>query len=405
MTYVSDIEAVSGSPGSTGGPEHYEQLAVLADRHMDLLEEQPPVCDAELHQVLGRHGFTRRELLKWATVMTVTLGLPPFFDTRVARAARLANRQVLVWQELQSCTGNSEALLRNTNPDIDTIVLDMLSLEYMEVLMAPSGYAAEEQLRETIEKHRGRYLAVFEGSLPLEENFLTIGGRSGLESAREIARHARAIVNAGTCAAYGGIPAARPNPTGAVGVGEFLKKEGIYTPIINLPGCPVNSVNVVGALLEMLMFGRPPELDAFGRPVWAYGIRIHDKCERRGNFDAGEFVEGWNDVAGLKKASCLYKVGCKGPFTYNNCGQVRFNNGTSWPVQAGRGCIGCSEPGCWDTLTPFEEPVSARVYSIPFGTDATADQIGKALLGATALGIAAHAVLTALRAVGGKKEV
>jgi NiFe hydrogenase small subunit HydA len=114
----------------------------------------------------------------------------------------------------------------------------------------------------------------------------------------------------------------------------------------------VSSTNIVGTILEYAMFGRLPQLDAFGRPLWAYRDRIHDKCERRGHFDAGQFVEGWNDQEGLKRGLCLFKVGCKGPMAYNNCGVVRYNEGISWPIMAGHGCIGCSEPGFWDTMTP-----------------------------------------------------
>jgi quinone-reactive Ni/Fe-hydrogenase small subunit len=146
-----------------------------------------------------------------------------------------------------------------------------------------------------------------------------------------------------------------------------------------------------------VLFGRVPQLDAFDRPVWAYGTRIHDKCERRGNFDAGEFVQSWADISSLKKGFCLYKVGCKGPFTYNNCGVVRYNQGTSWPIQAGHGCVGCSEPNFWDTMTPFHQPVAARVFSPPVLSDSTADRVGLWTMGAVAVGIAAHAVGTMVR--------
>jgi len=115
----------------------------------------------------------------------------------------------------------------------------------------------------------------------------------------------------------------------------------------------------VGTLLHFLLFGSLPPADSLGRPLWAYGKRIHDFCERRAHYDAAEFVEEWGD-AGAQKAWCLYKMGCKGPYTYANCSKIKFNDGTSWPVQAGHGCMGCTEPGFWDTMSPFEKPISEK---------------------------------------------
>ena len=382
--------------------EHYERLAAEADANLARLEAKDPIHDVSLEQVLKRRGISRRDFLKMSAVMTATLGLPPMFDLRVAKAQEVATRLPVIWQELQSCTGNSMALIRMTDPGVDALVLDLISLEYAEVLMAPSGQAAEDVLEASIEKYDGQYIAVFEGSVPVGDDgrFLTIGpaGETGADKVEHVARHAGAAIAAGSCAAYGGIPAARPNPTTALGVGDFLRQRGVSTPVINLPACPVSSTNIVGTILEYAMFGRLPSLDAYGRPLWAYQDRIHDKCERRGHFDAGEFVEGWSDIEGVKSGLCLFKVGCKGPMTYNNCGVVRYNDGASWPIMSGHGCIGCSEPGFWDTMTPFEVPVSGRQVRTPFGTDATANQIGAVAMGAAAAGIAIHAGATIIKA-------
>lgn len=388
--------------------EYYEKLAAEADANLDKLEARDPVKDVDLEQILKRRGISRRDFLKMSAVMTATLGLPPMFDLRVARAQEVATRIPVIWQELQSCSGNSMALIRNTNPGVDELLLDLISLEYAEILMAPSGQAAEDVLAESIERYDGQYIAVFEGSVPVGDdgNFLTIGpaGETGVEKVEHIARHSAAVIAAGSCSAYGGIPAARPNPTTALGVGDFLRTHGVNKPVVNLPACPVSSTNVVGTILEFAMFGRLPSLDAYGRPLWAYQDRIHDKCERRGHFDAGEFVEGWTDIEGLKAGLCLFKVGCKGPMAYNNCGVVRYNEGASWPIQAGHGCIGCSEPGFWDTLTPFEVPLAGRVYSTPFGTDANADTIGQVVLGAAAAGVAIHATATAIKSASENRQ-
>jgi quinone-reactive Ni/Fe-hydrogenase small subunit len=381
--------------------EHYERLAAEADQHLDRLEARASLRDVSLEEQLRRKGISRREFLKMTAVMTATLSLPSIFDLRVARAAELATRLPVIWQELQSCTGNSMALIRNANPGVEELILDLISLEYSEVLMAPSGQAAEDVLEAAIQRYDGQYIAVFEGSVPVADGgtYLTIGplGETGAQKVEHIARHAAAILAVGTCASYGGIPAARPNPTAALGVADFLHTRRVVKPVVNLPACPVSSTNVVGTILEFAMFGRLPSLDAYGRPLWAYGERIHNKCERRGHFDAGEFVEGWTDADGLKRGLCLFKVGCKGPMAFNNCGVVRYNDGASWPIMSGHGCIGCSEPGFWDALTPFEVPLAGRVYATPFGTDTTADVIGRVALGAAAVGVVAHAGVTAVK--------
>lgn len=380
-------------------PADEARLLAEADRNLAaILSHQ---TDSRLDQALDKRGVSRRDFVKWAAVMTATLGLPASFTGRVAKAAQAATRLPLIWKELQSCTGNSMALLRAANPGVEDIILELLSLEYSEVLMSAAGDQAKKVLDESIAKHKGQYIAVFEGSVPTAQGgiFLTkgSGGERGTDLVKRIARDARYVISAGTCAAYGGIPMAQPNPTGAMGIKSFLLANNIRTPVINLPACPVSPTNIVGTILEVVMFGRVPKLDAFDRPIWAYGTRIHNMCERRGTFDAGEFVQSWADLEGLKKGFCLYKVGCKGPFAYNNCGVVRYNNGTSWPVMAGHGCVGCSEPNFWDTMTPFHQPLANRVYSPPPLNDATADTVGRWVLGAVGVGIAAHAVGTMVR--------
>ena len=160
-----------------------------------------------------------------------------------------------------------------------------------------------------------------------------------------------AIVAVGSCATYGGLPNADPNPTGAVSVSEIIKDK----PIINVPGCPPIPVVISGVLAQFLTFGLP-ELDHLGRPMAFYGQSIHDRCYRRPFYERGEFAETFDDE-GAKKGWCLYKLGCKGPTTYNACATTKWNNGTSWPVEAGHGCIGCSEPRFWDA-GGFYSPVS-----------------------------------------------
>ena len=281
-----------------------------------------------------------REFNKWVSMLTADLKLHPEYEPLVKEGVEHLNKVPIIWLELSDCSGNSEGFIKNVNPSVEDLILDYISLDYHELLMAASGDNSENALNSVIENDQ--YILMVEGAIPLglEGNFLRIGskGETGVDLLKRVAKDAMAVFAIGSCALDGGVVAATPNPTGAVGVSEALGRDDI----INLPGCPVNPINIVGTLLHFLMFDELPKLDAKNRPEWAYSYRIHDNCERRGHFDADEFVEEWGDE-GAKKGWCLFHMGCKGPYAYLNCPLVKFNEGTNWPVQAGHGCIACGE--------------------------------------------------------------
>jgi hydrogenase small subunit len=190
----------------------------------------------------------------------------------------------------------------------------------------------------------------------------------------------------GTCAAFGGLPAAAPNPTGALGVSAAVPNVGT---LINLPACPVNAENLTAVIAFFLTYNRWPALDRLHRPLFAYGKSIHDNCERRAHFDAGQYVESFGDE-GHRRGYCLYKVGCKGPVTYQNCPQIKWNEGTNWPVGCGHPCIGCAEPAFWDKMTPFY----SHLTGVPgFGAAADIDKIGLMATGAVATAFAGHGLI------------
>lgn len=278
----------------------------------------------------------------WVSMMTMNLQLPPEFDQLIHRGVQQLNKLPVIWLELADCSGNSEAFIKSVNPTIDELILKFISLDYHELLMAASGPHSENRLDQLIAEEQGEYILIVEGAVPLGMggNFLRIGpkGETGEALLKRVAKNAAAIFAVGSCALDGGVVAAAPNPTGAVGVAEALGRNDI----INLPGCPVNPINVVGTLLHYLMFAEMPELGDNNKPLWAYAPRVHDNCERRGHYDAGEFVKAWGDE-GAKKGWCLYEMGCKGPYADMNCAQMKFNEGTSWPVQVGHGCIACGK--------------------------------------------------------------
>jgi len=218
---------------------------------------------------------------------------------------------------------------------------------------ARAGHQAEENLHNAVKKYDGKFICVVEGSIATKYDggYGKVGDRTFLEIAQEVVPKAAATISIGSCASFGGIPAAKPNPGGYKGTDVALGMEG---KIINIPGCPPNPINLVGTIVNYLLLGKLPAVDDRGRPLFAYGKTIHDQCPRRAHFENDEFVEEF----GSQEAAlgyCLYMMGCRGPETYNNCPVAKFNDGTSWPVEAGHPCIGCSQPDFWDTMTPFYE--------------------------------------------------
>ncbi|MEC6814750.1 hydrogenase small subunit [Photobacterium toruni] len=367
--------------------DSHAALFELGQKRLAELRNTKPLREGSFQKKLEQNGFTRRDFMIWSATITSLLALPLPFSTMVAEAAELSDRVPLIWLSLAECTGCSESLVRSTTPDISTLLFEHVSLEYQEVLMAAAGDQAEENLDNAMKAYKGQYLLAAEGAVPTANNgtFLTLGSKAetGVSLIKRVAADAAAVICVGTCSSYGGVQAARPNPTGAKSVGAVIDR-----PVINVAGCPPNPANITGTLMYFIMFGRLPALDIFNRPKWAYGARVHDNCERRGHFDAGEFVTKFGDD-NAKQGYCLFKMGCKGPYTYNNCPTERFNAHTSWPVLAGHGCIGCSEPDFWDDMADFEKPLSRQPVH---GLDATADTIGAVILGVTAVGIGAHAV-------------
>ena len=382
------------------GESYYLDLFERCQARLSDLRSSQPANRLDFSEILNDNGIDRRDFMKWVSATTAMLMLPPMFSPLVAEAAELMNRAPVIWLELQDCAGNSEALLRSDGPKIDEIVLDIISLEYHETLQAAAGFQAEKQLDDAIEMFKGKYLLFVEGSIPMGMNgqYGTIGasGETFHDHLMRVSKDAAAVIAVGACATFGGIPAAAPNPTQAVGVMDVVKGK----PIVNIPACPANPANMVGVVMHYVLTGQLPELDSLLRPKFAFGYRIHDNCERRAHFDAGEYVEEWGDE-GAKNNFCLYKMGCKGPMTFNNCSIVRYNEAVNWPIGVGRGCIGCSEPDFWDKYA-YERPMAnAKIKAPAGGVERSVDEFGLGLLTAAGIGIGIHAIASA---VGGKKD-
>lgn len=355
------------------------------------MNEHEEVLSDGVWAALARRGISRRDFLKFCSVVTASLALPPRYTSRVVQALEQTRRPALVWLEFQDCAGNTESALRASHPTFADIVLDLLSWSYHETVMAPSGTAAEKSLHDTVTGEAGHYLAIVEGSIPLAENgvYCTIGGRTAADIAREVCTNAYATIAVGTCASFGGIPAAGGGVTGAVGVDAAIP--GLR--LINLSACPMNGANLAATIVHWLTFKELPATDELKRPLFAHGDRIHDHCPRRAHYDAGQFVEEWGDE-GHRLGWCLYKMGCKGPATNYNCPQIQWNDGTNWPIGVGHGCVGCAQPAFWDTMTPFYRTLP----SVPgFGVETTAEEIGLGVVATVAGLTAVHAVGSAVR--------
>jgi len=308
-------------------------------------------------QILDENGVGRRRFLKYCAGITALLAMPPTMTAAFAQQLRAARRPTIIYMPFQECTGCLESLTRSFAPTLESLIFDTVSLDYNHTLQAAAGHAAEEARHEAMEQARGEYILICDGSIPtaLNGQYGASAGHSFIDQLREAADGAAAIVAVGVCASYGGVGAAYPNPTGAVGVSEIITDK----PIINVPGCPPLPEVMTGVLVSFLASG-VPELDQHLRPKAFFGNTIHDRCYRRRFYDRGLFAESFDDE-GARNGWCLYKLGCRGPTTYNACATIKWNGGTSWPVEAGHGCLGCSEPNFWDQ-GGFYEPVTSKLF-------------------------------------------
>ena len=298
-----------------------------------------------LGERLAEQGVSRRAFLKFCAAMASMMALPPGTAMAIADALVRAKRPSVIWLSFQECTGCTESLTRSHSPTLESMIFDMISLDYHHTLQAASGFAAEKSREDAMQAFFGKYLLLVDGSIPMHEGgvYSTIAGRTNLDLLTEAAKGAAAIVAVGTCASFGGIPHAKPNPTGAVPVSDIVRDK----PIINISGCPPIPVVITGVLAHYLTFGGLPDLDELGRPKSFYGETIHDRCYRRPFFDQGKFAKTFDDD-GARNGWCLFELGCKGPTTRNACATTKWNGGTGFPIEAGHGCLGCSEPDFWD---------------------------------------------------------
>jgi len=349
-----------------------------------------------LGEHLERRGVSRREFLGWCGRMAALMGLgplaldggPAFAAEALAQKLGALKRPVVIWLQLQECTGCLESTLRSYDTGIGDLVLNLISLEYVELLMAAAGEQANAALDQASSQE---HILLINGSVPLGADgaYCTIGGESAEAVLRKAAAKATHILAVGACAYYGCVQAASPNPTGAIGIQDVLRDRAV----VNVPGCPPIGGVITAVITYILTQGRTPPCDREGRPLFAYSQRIHDHCPRRAHYDAGEFVGQFDDAA-ARQGHCLYEVGCKGPETFSPCPAIKWNEGTSFPIDSGHPCIGCTEKHFFDRMTPFY----SKLPTVPgLGVESTANKIGAVAVGASLGAIAAHAISSAIR--------
>lgn len=296
------------------------------------------------NQAFFRDGVNRRDFMKLCAALAATMGLSTKAAAEIADSVGSPQRPPVIWIGAQECTGCTESLLRATHPTIENLLLDVVSMEYHEVLSAAFGEQAEENKHRAIEQYKGKYVLVVDGSIPMKDGgvYCMVAGKPIVEHIRNAAEYAATVIAIGSCAAWGGVAASGPNPTGAVSLQDILPGK----TVINIPGCPPNPHNFLATVAHIITYQRPPALDAKNRPEFAYARLIHENCERRPHFDAGRFAKQFGDD-GHRQGWCLYHLGCKGPETYGNCSTLEFCDvgGGIWPVGIGHPCYGCNEQG------------------------------------------------------------
>lgn len=390
----------------------------------------------EISPDLECNGVDRRSFMKLCSAMAATMGLSSAAAAQMQSAITSPQRPVAIWLGAQECTGCTESLLRATHPTIENLILDVISLEFHEVLSAAAGDQVEEHLHDVLEQYKGEYILIVDGSIPLKDDgiYCMVAGRPVIASLLEAVENAAAVIAIGSCSAWGGVPAAHSNPTEAVSLERVLGDKALLErvvpglqdkgylrknlnienvlnkTVVNIPGCPPNPHNLLATVAHFITFGRLPALDSKNRPLFAYGRLLHEHCERRPHFDAGRFAHVFDDE-NHRAGYCLYKLGCKGPMTHGNCSTLEFCDvgGGIWPVGIGHPCCGCNEEGVGFHIPQFS--VSKVYDSTPpeakarpdalSGVGASAAAIG--IIGAIA-GLAAGVVITTVKDLGRQQE-
>jgi len=354
-------------------------------------------------------GLSRRDFLKLCAGSAAAVSLSEMLLPHLLEAAPASGNPPALWIQGASCTGCSVSLLNSEQPAIAKILTDVISLKYHPNVMGAAGDLALKVLDDT--EAAGGYFLVVEGAVPTKDNgiYCTVGEKDGkpvpfMDRVAELGSKAAAVLAVGTCAAFGGIPAAtyggnpttHGGPTGCMGVLDFFKQKGITTPVINVPGCPPHPDWMVGSLAHFLLYKKLPPMDKYNRPTMFYGKIIHDNCPRRQYFDNSKFAKMFSEPY------CLLELGCKGPFAACDAFNRQWNGGVNWCIKANGPCMACTDMNFPDGSSPiYQRYPDVKLPNI----DASADAVGVTLGAVAVVGIAAHLVGNAVNGrLSGKEE-
>ena len=269
----------------------------------------------------------------------------------------------VVYIQGAGCTGCATSTLCSEYPSIKNILLQdiipgyKLDVVFHPVIMAAAGNLAVDIL-DKISKEKG-YVLIVDGAIPTKDNgiYCTTGEKDGksitmLEELLNLSPNALMVIALGTCAAFGGISAASPNPSDSLSVDDIFLKNNIKTPLVNIPGCPPHPDWLFGTIEAVLTDGLENiELDDLKRPKTYFGKLIHENCPNRAYFDEGKFAKKFGDEG------CLYELGCKGPITYADCPTRHWNGKVNWVIGSGAPCNGCTQPEYPDFVGDFYEKI------------------------------------------------
>ena len=283
--------------------------------------------------------YSRRDILRVGAYLASGIGLAGSQHEAIcAGLEKIADRkEQVVWLHGMSCSGCSVSFLNAEEPGPVEILTDMLSLVYHPTISAAQGNTAMDVVKHAVQSKD--YFLVVEGAVPIGiPEACVVGGRPFADTLESAARNAKAVVTAGTCAAFGGIPAAEGNETGAVSVRQFMehRKIPIENRLINCPGCPVHPQTLLGTLAYVIGKGLPKLDSELLTPDMYCDHSVHDECPKFHYWEKREFAKHFGDEG------CLFELGCLGPLSMASCSRRRWNGGVNWCIGAGAPCTACS---------------------------------------------------------------
>jgi hydrogenase small subunit len=286
--------------------------------------------------------ISRRDFMAYCRNSSAALALGTIQLGRLEKAMAATTGPTVLWLQGACCTGCSVSFLNRIAPAAPKTAADVLiqtvNLAYHPNLMGAAGELAVAQAQRAY--HAGGYILCVEGGVPT-----AFGGNTCLawtvqgkdttfqQAVLQYSARAAQVISIGTCASFGGVAGAGPNPTGVKGVGAVTLKN-----TLNIPGCPPHPDWIVWAIAALLTNSVGP-LDCNNRPMALYGKTVHERCWRLSAFQANQHATQYG-----QDNLCLFDLGCHGPQTQAACPATGWNNMANWCVDANATCLGCTSP-------------------------------------------------------------